>query len=370
MPTTGRRWMLAFPLALGLGLGVLPLAKASVDSSLADGARSALAAAGVTGVDVTSDWAGLRLSGPPASRSAALAAVGRMEHRDAVARVEYAVPAALAPGTPSPSLSPSLSPSPTPAPQPPVDVAVALAVTGDAKARGVRIEGTVAGDRAHAALLAAVKVWAPTVSVDDATTVVEGVPSDAVARAWPVFLRMAGPAAASLAAKGRVSLRADGIALSGLAASESTANALAALAREAGGRGVAVTSTVVGPVTVGRRQLAAVKGLTGVKFTRGSEVLTAGSRKTLDAAAKIIKALPAGVSVEIRGFTDDKGDAGLNARLSKRRADSVRKYLISKGVPASRLSARGFGEKLPRASNATDKGRAANRRIEFVVKGS
>jgi outer membrane protein OmpA-like peptidoglycan-associated protein len=181
---------------------------------------------------------------------------------------------------------------------------------------------------------------------------------------------MAGPAARSFGNRSRLSLGADGIALSGPATSESAADALADLAEEAGGRGIAVTNSVVGPVSATRQKLADVKGLAGVKFNRGSEVLTAGSKKTLNAAAKIIRAMPAGVRVEIRGHTDNKGDAALNARLSKRRADAVRKYLISRGVPANRLSAKGFGEKSPRASNGTDKGRAANRRIEFVVKGS
>ena len=373
MPTTGRRWLIAFPLALGLGLGVLPLAKASVDSSLERGARSALAAAGVSGVSVTSDWAGLRLSGPAGSRDAALAAVGRMDHRDAVARVEYALPAAASAASGAPTVTATVTPTLTPAPTPSaaaVDVAVALDVTGSAKSRSVRIDGTVAGERAHGALLAAVGVWAPTATVDDRTPVADGAPAEPVDRAWPTFLRMAGPAAQSFTGTGRLRVDAAGITLSGQTGSESVASALAGLAEEAGARGVTVDNTVVGPVTATKRKLAGVKGLTRVKFTHGSEVLTAGSKKTLDTAAKVIRAMPAGVAVEIRGYTDNKGDAALNARLSKRRADSVRKYLISKGVPANRLSARGFGEKSPRSSNATDKGRAANRRIEFVVKGS
>ena len=112
------------------------------------------------------------------------------------------------------------------------------------------------------------------------------------------------------------------------------------------------------------------EALRGVSFTHGSERLTAGSKKSLTAAAKIIKAMPAGVIVEIEGFTDNKGDAKLNQRLSQRRANEVKKFLVSKGVPAKRLSAEGLGEKKPKASNTTAKGRAANRRIEFVVKES
>jgi OOP family OmpA-OmpF porin len=61
------------------------------------------------------------------------------------------------------------------------------------------------------------------------------------------------------------------------------------------------------------------------------------------------------------------GSASYNLALSKKRAESVRKFLVSKGVNGSNLVAQGFGKTRPIASNDTEEGRAENRRVEFVV---
>jgi OOP family OmpA-OmpF porin len=77
-----------------------------------------------------------------------------------------------------------------------------------------------------------------------------------------------------------------------------------------------------------------------------------------------------GVAVEIDGHTDSKGSDAYNQKLSERRAKSVRDYLVTKlGMSASLLTAVGYGESKPVASNDTDAGRAENRRIEAVLKG-
>jgi OOP family OmpA-OmpF porin len=70
---------------------------------------------------------------------------------------------------------------------------------------------------------------------------------------------------------------------------------------------------------------------------------------------------------EIAGFTDDVGNDGENVRLSQRRADAIRNYLIKKGVPSNRVLAKGYGEKFPLASNGSEVGRASNRRTEVKV---
>lgn len=70
---------------------------------------------------------------------------------------------------------------------------------------------------------------------------------------------------------------------------------------------------------------------------------------------------------EIAGFTDNVGNDNDNMRLSQRRADAIRDYLISKGVPAHRVLAKGYGEKFPLASNDSDIGRTKNRRTEVKV---
>lgn len=71
--------------------------------------------------------------------------------------------------------------------------------------------------------------------------------------------------------------------------------------------------------------------------------------------------------IEVAGHTDNNGTVERNQRLSEARAQSVVDHLVAQGVPADRIAARGYSEERPVASNETEKGRAANRRIEFTV---
>jgi outer membrane protein OmpA-like peptidoglycan-associated protein len=73
------------------------------------------------------------------------------------------------------------------------------------------------------------------------------------------------------------------------------------------------------------------------------------------------------MKIEIGGHTDNTGDKIKNKTLSQNRAKSVKDYLISKGVDASRLSAIGYGDSKPIADNKTEQGRAQNRRTVFKV---
>ena len=106
--------------------------------------------------------------------------------------------------------------------------------------------------------------------------------------------------------------------------------------------------------------------LEGVNFSTNSSELDARARATLDQAAQYL-AQNSSISAEIAGHTDDLGDAGYNQRLSQRRAEAVMAYLVSKGISADRLSAVGYGEAQPTASNATEQGRAMNRRVELRI---
>jgi len=106
--------------------------------------------------------------------------------------------------------------------------------------------------------------------------------------------------------------------------------------------------------------------LEGVEFRSGSGKLRGKSYKALKAAAKVLAEHP-DVHVEVGGHTDDEGDFVDNLLLSRKRAEVVKRYLIRKGVDASRLTARGYGSKEPIADNKTRKGRARNRRVEFKV---
>jgi OmpA-OmpF porin, OOP family len=102
-----------------------------------------------------------------------------------------------------------------------------------------------------------------------------------------------------------------------------------------------------------------------INFQSGSSQIPKDSTQMLEQAAQAIKSAPAGTVLEVGGHTDNRGNPETNMRLSQQRADSVRRFLISKGVPANSLVAKGFGDSNPIASNDTEDGRFKNRRIEF-----
>jgi OOP family OmpA-OmpF porin len=84
----------------------------------------------------------------------------------------------------------------------------------------------------------------------------------------------------------------------------------------------------------------------------------------LDAATDSLNQCP-NIAVGIQGHTDSVGNDAYNMSLGLRRANSVKDFLVSKGVSASRLSTKSFGETQPVASNDTAEGRALNRRVEL-----
>ena len=81
---------------------------------------------------------------------------------------------------------------------------------------------------------------------------------------------------------------------------------------------------------------------------------------------KLLKDNP-NLTVELSGNTDSRGTDEYNKKLGERRADSVRQYLTSKGIAASRLKTVSFGEIKPAADNKTEQGRAQNRRVDIRV---
>jgi iron complex outermembrane receptor protein len=102
--------------------------------------------------------------------------------------------------------------------------------------------------------------------------------------------------------------------------------------------------------------------LKGVNFETASAKLLPSSRAVLDSVAgNIVQS--GSRKVDIRGYTDSVGKRDYNQKLSERRANSVKEYLESHGVPAGVLTAEGFGEERPIASNQTAAGRAENRRV-------
>ena len=106
--------------------------------------------------------------------------------------------------------------------------------------------------------------------------------------------------------------------------------------------------------------------LQGITFEFNSANLTATSRPVLDEVAADLKRYPR-LRVELQGHTDSVGADAYNMKLSAERANSVRVYLISQGVPEQQLTSRGYGETQPVADNKTDEGRAQNRRVVMNV---
>lgn len=108
--------------------------------------------------------------------------------------------------------------------------------------------------------------------------------------------------------------------------------------------------------------------LTGVNFDYNKAVLTASAQDILEQAVTLLKETDAVIEVRVEGHTDSRGTDQYNMVLSQKRAEAVVSYLIAQGVNANRLVAVGMGEGYPVASNDTEAGRAANRRVDFVVK--
>ncbi len=92
------------------------------------------------------------------------------------------------------------------------------------------------------------------------------------------------------------------------------------------------------------------------------------ARANLQSLAQSLDKYP-GSDLLILGHTDSVGTDDYNQRLSERRAESVRAYLVQQKIPPTAVDAEGFGESRPVASNATPAGRQQNRRVELVVSG-
>ncbi len=104
-----------------------------------------------------------------------------------------------------------------------------------------------------------------------------------------------------------------------------------------------------------------------IHFAFGKAELDRKSRERLDELALYLSADPSVKQVSIKGHTDNKGFRSVNNRLSQRRAEAVRDYLIAAGVGEGRFSIRYYGESQPTASNRTSRGRALNRRVSVVL---
>jgi outer membrane protein OmpA-like peptidoglycan-associated protein len=104
-----------------------------------------------------------------------------------------------------------------------------------------------------------------------------------------------------------------------------------------------------------------------IRFVTGKAEIDPACDRTMQQIASIMAEYP-GFKVQVDGHTDSVGRADANQRLSQARAEAVVNYLVQKkGVSAKRLSAKGWGDQQPIADNASEAGRAQNRRVDFTV---
>ena len=111
-----------------------------------------------------------------------------------------------------------------------------------------------------------------------------------------------------------------------------------------------------------------IVSMSDVLFDTGKYSLKPGAREKLAKVAGILLAYP-GLNIAVGGYTDNVGGDAMNQTLSENRASSVRDYLVQEGVAANSVSAKGFGNTLPVASNDSSAGRQQNRRVELLVSG-
>ncbi|MGA3093068.1 MAG: OmpA family protein [Terriglobales bacterium] len=111
-----------------------------------------------------------------------------------------------------------------------------------------------------------------------------------------------------------------------------------------------------------------IVSMSDVLFDSGKYSLKPGAREKLAKVAGILLAYP-GLDIAVGGYTDNVGSDSMNQTLSENRAGSVRDYLVQEGVATNSVSARGFGNTLPVATNDNSSGRQQNRRVELLVSG-
>jgi outer membrane protein OmpA-like peptidoglycan-associated protein len=111
-----------------------------------------------------------------------------------------------------------------------------------------------------------------------------------------------------------------------------------------------------------------IVNMSDVLFDVDKATLKPGAREKLAKVSGIILSHP-GLKLEVEGHADSTGSEEYNQSLSERRASSVRDYLVGQGVSSASITARGFGESQPVATNDTATGRQLNRRVELIVSG-
>jgi len=167
--------------------------------------------------------------------------------------------------------------------------------------------------------------------------------------------------------KGSVAFRSNWVDLTGKVDSAATRQQIEQGLQFVMGQGYSVKN---GLLAEGNVQAAIDQTLANrtVEFEVGSAVLTERGKQLLDEIAPLLKQI-GNKPVLVEGHTDNTGNASKNLMLSQQRADAVKQYLATMGLPPAQLTAQGFGDARPAADNGTAEGRQRNRRIAFRILG-
>jgi OmpA-OmpF porin, OOP family len=341
--------------------------------ALAQGNHAFARVEGISGRDVT-------LTGEAPSEEAKIAALAAVDKVWGVRTVVDNIKVAVAPAGPEPS-----------PPQPPVSATPYLFQAAFAS-KVLTLSGAVPSDTVRTLVLEKAKADFPNVTVRDEMVVREGAPGTN----W-AGVALAGLGQLGTFKQGSLKLEDVAVTLSGTAGSQEIyAAADKAMQGMPAGFSASLNATVDAPAaapepppapeppvaeapapppTPAEKAVAqncqrefnkAFRGQT-INFETSSARIARSSQRLLRRLATIAGGCPT-ARFTIAGHTDNQGGPAANQRLSVARAEAVKDALSGLGVARARMSARGFGETRPVANNRTERGRAANRRIEFVVR--
>ncbi len=251
---------------------------------------------------------------------------------------------------------------------PPVHFTAALAADGT-----VRLSGAVLNDTSRQAIDSYARSLFGHDRVSDATATDTALPDG-----WPVRV-LAGIEALSMLKEGTLDVTTDEVTLDGWGIERGLDTEIAAELAEKLGPGAATVKVAYNADAAAAAleamrprpeicadQIGAILDADSIQFAPGSADIDPGSRGVIAAIADVLRGCP-GADFEIGGHTDDKGPAEANRSLSEARAQAVLAALRAQDLPLVRLAARGFGADDPVADNASESGRAQNRRIEFTL---
>jgi len=392
MSVRGRRVVLGILAFALLYLIALAFSIPKIENNLTDNVTQQLVAGGVTGVAVTFSGRDGTLTGPLATKDAALAAVtdrwGIRSLTYESSGAEVVVPSTAEPSTSTAEVTTtSAAPTTTAATTTTVAATTTTAAqttttaapvtytdaTATISNQTITLSGTVASSREAQTLSdAATAGFGLQGTVDNQLTVKPQTAPPAIDRAvdgLAAFITAASPSLFD----GSGQLANQGLAVQGQAFSAEAATSFNdAVAAAANQYGLEATGTVSpGSASPNDLQpyLTALVGRSGVNFSAGSATLDQPSEVVLTSVAATIKQVP-GAKVEIVGYTDSDGTTESNLTLSQERADAVKTFLVGQGVPADSLTTLGKGEADPIVPNDTPENKAKNRRIELIVQGS